>query len=227
MINLIVRSAILYVVVVAVMRLMGKRQIGEMQPFELVISIMLAELAAIPLEDVGVPLFKGLIPIITLAFLHTVFSLLSLKSQKLRRLLCGTPVILIRDGNIQQQEMRSNQINLNDLLEQLRAKDILDPADVAYAILETNGQLSVFPKAGKKPATDGDVQANSPPVKLPIPLVMDGRTLSHNLPLIGQDEEWLIHSLKKAGYTDQNVFFAYMDAEGNLQIIPRKEEQAG
>lgn len=223
MINIIIRSALLYIIVVLVMRLMGKRQIGELQPYELVISIMIAELASIPMEDVGVPIFKGLIPIFTLAFLHAVLSLLVLKSQKMRRLICGTPVILIRDGKIQQKDMGKIMINLSDLVEQLRVKDIIDPGDAAYAILETNGQLSVFPKAGKKPATDGDLHINAPPVTLPIPLVMDGRIMQHNLPLVNQNREWLVRSCRHNGYEVSGVFFAYMDAQGTLQIIPREE----
>lgn len=222
MINIVIRSAVLYIIVVLVMRLMGKRQIGELQPFELVITIMIAELAAIPMEDVGVPIFKGLIPIFTLAFLHAVLSILVLKSQKMRRLICGTPVVLIRDGRIQQKEMRHVLINLSDLMEQLRVKDIIDPGDAAYAILETNGQLSVFPKAGKKPATDGDVGASSPPVTLPVPLIMDGRVIRHNLGLLNQNDEWLAQSCQNSGYTVHNVFFAYMDTQNVLQIIPRE-----
>ena len=226
MVNIIIRSALLYIIVVLVMRLMGKRQIGELQPYELVISIMIAELASIPMEDVGVPIFKGLIPIFTLAFLHAVLSLLVLKSQKMRRLICGTPVVLIRDGKIQQQEMGAIMINLSDLIEQLRVKNIIDPGDAAYAILETNGQLSVFPKAGKKPVTDGDLDVNSPPVKLPIPLIMDGRVMEHNLPLVKQNMDWLIAACRHNGYEVQGVFFAYMDAENTLQIIPREDMTA-
>ena len=223
MVNIIIRSALLYIIVVLVMRLMGKRQIGELQPYELVISIMIAELASIPMEDVGVPIFKGLIPIFTLAFLHAVLSFMVLKSQKMRRLICGTPVVLIRDGNIQQREMGKIMINLSDLVEQLRVKDILDPADAAYAILETNGQLSVFPKAGKKPATDGDLNIDSPPVTLPVPLIMDGRIMQHNLPLVNQNRNWLVDSCRHNGFEVEGVFFAYMDTQGALQIIPRED----
>lgn len=223
MLNIIIRSAILYILVVIVMRLMGKRQIGQLQPYELVITIMIAELASIPMEDVGVPIYKGLVPIFTLAFLHAVLSVALLKSQKMRRVVCGTPVILIRDGKMQQREMGDILINLNDLIEQLRVKSILDPADVAFAVLETNGQLSVFPKAGKRPVTDGDLNLNSPPVTLPVPLIMDGRVMRHNLGLIRQSDDWLAQSVQQSGYSIHNVFFAYMDAQNTLTIIPRED----
>ena len=226
MVNIIIRSALLYIIVVLVMRLMGKRQIGELQPYELVISIMIAELASIPMEDVGVPLFKGLIPIFTLAFLHAVLSLMVLKNQKMRRLICGTPVVLIRDGKIQQREMGKIMINLSDLVEQLRVKNTLDPGDAAFAILETNGQLSVFPKAGKKPATDGDLNVNSPPVTLPVPLIMDGRVMQHNLPLLNQNLDWLVGACRQNGHEINGVFFAYIDTQGALQIIPREEQSS-
>jgi uncharacterized membrane protein YcaP (DUF421 family) len=146
----IVRTIILYLIIVLVLRLMGKRQIGQLQPFELVIILMISELAAIPSQDTGIPLIAGLLPVLVLLLLGVTISQISLKSEKARAVICGTPTVLIDKGYILEDQLRKLRYNLSDLLEQLRVKNVPDIADVEYAILETNGQLSVIPKSMKR-----------------------------------------------------------------------------
>lgn len=224
MLNVFFRSLILYVVVVLVIRVMGKRQVGELQPFELVIAIMIADLASIPADDVGIPLIRGLVPIFALVFAQVTISYLSLKSERIRSIVGGSPSIIIENGVIQQKTMEHLRINLNDLLEQLRSKDVANVDDVEFAILETNGNLSVFPKSDKKPATLEDLQIQTKPEDIPITLVMDGHIMHKNLKKSGQDINWLITQMKNQGLDRKNVFFAYLDTQRNLKIIAKQKE---
>jgi len=148
---IVVRTLILYILVVIIMRIMGKRQIGQLQPFELVIAIMISELAAVPMQDKRIPLINGIIPILTLLFAQITFSFIGLKSTRARAIICGRPSILIQNGKINEAELRKEMYSVNDLLEQLRIKNIYNIADVEFALLETNGQLSVIPKSQKGP----------------------------------------------------------------------------
>ncbi|NLJ41320.1 MAG: DUF421 domain-containing protein [Clostridiales bacterium] len=223
MLNVFFRSLLLYAVVVFVVRIMGKRQIGQMQPFELVIAIMIAELASIPADDVGIPLVKGLVPIFALAFAQVTISFLSLKSERFRGFVGGSPDILIENGIIQQKNMKRLRININDLLEQIRSKDVANVDDVEFAILETNGNLSVFPKSDKKTVTLEDLEIQGKPEDIPITLIMDGRIMHHNLKRAGQDIDWLISQVKEAGLESKDVFFAYLDTQRQLQITARQK----
>ena len=153
----IFRTIILFIVVVIGLRLMGKKQIGQLQPYELVIVIMLSALAAIPMQDTGISLFTGLFPIITLLLVEVALSYLSLKSERARGIICGTPSVLIENGKIVEQELKRLRYNINDLLEQLRAKNMSNIADIEFAILETSGQLSVIPKSQKRPVVPADL----------------------------------------------------------------------
>lgn len=226
MLNIFFRSLILYAIVVLVVRVMGKRQVGQLQPFELVIAIMIAELASIPADDVGIPLVKGLVPIFALAFAQITISFLSLKSEKFRALVGGSPSILIENGVIEQKKLEQLRINLNDLLEQLRSKNIANIDDVEFAILETNGNLSVFPKSDKKNATLEDLNIQGKPEDIPMTLVMDGQIMHNNLKKTGQDLSWLLNQIKALGLDRQSVFFAYLDTQNELKVIAKQKEQA-
>jgi uncharacterized membrane protein YcaP (DUF421 family) len=153
---------------------MGKHQIGQLQPYELVITILISELAAVPMQDTDIPLINGIIPILTLLLIQITLSLLSLKSAKARRIICGGPSILIENGKIQQPELTKLRYNIIDLLEQLRLKDIPNIADVEYAILETSGKLSVIPKSQKRPVNPEDLKITTLYEGLPISLIIDG-----------------------------------------------------
>lgn len=226
MLNIFFRSLILYGIVVLIVRVMGKRQIGQLQPFELVIAIMLADLASAPVDDVGVPLIKGVVPIFALAFAQIIISFLSLKSERFRTLIGGSPSILIENGVLQQKKLEQLRINLNDLLEQLRSQNIANIDDVEFAILETNGNLSVFPKVDKKAPTLEDLNIQGKPESIPVTLIMDGQIMYKNLKKAGQDLNWLLGQIKNLGLDRKSVFFAYLDTQNQLKVIAKQKERA-
>ena len=226
MLNIFFRSLILYGIVVLVVRVMGKRQIGQLQPFELVIAIMLADLASAPVDDVGVPLIKGVVPIFALAFAQIIISFLLLKSERFRTLIGGSPSILIENGVLQQKKLEQLRINLNDLLEQLRSQNIANIDDVEFAILETNGNLSVFPKVDKKAPTLEDLNIQGKPESIPVTLIMDGQIMYKNLKKAGQDLNWLLGQIKNLGLDRKSVFFAYLDTQNQLKVIAKQKERA-
>lgn len=213
------RTIILYLIIVLVLRVMGKRQIGQLQPFELVIILMISELAVIPSQDPGIPLIAGLFPVLMLLLLGLAISEIALKSEKARGFICGTPTILINKGQIMEGELRKLRYNLSDLLEQLRAKNTPNIADVDYAILETNGQLSVIPKTDKRPVNPHDLNLNIPGEGLPLALIMDGELQKKNLEKSGVDITWLEKEIKKAHIPNmKRVFFASIDSQQKLFI---------
>lgn len=212
-----IRALLLYTVVVVVMRMMGKRQVAQMQPFELVIMIMIADLAATPMEDMDIPLVNGIIPIIALLSIQVLISYFSLKSEKFRDFICGKPSILIHKGRIDQAEMHRLRINVNDLLEALRNKDYFNISDVEYAILETNGQMSIVPKADKRPVETADLGIMVEDEELPVTLIMDGKLHDNKLRKAGHDEKWLMDQLKKQNIDDvKNVFIAFLSSDGSF-----------
>ncbi|MEW6622718.1 MAG: DUF421 domain-containing protein [Bacillota bacterium] len=220
------RTIILFLLVMIVIRLMGKRQIGELQPFELVLAIMIAELATVPMEDKEIPLINGIIPILTLLLVQVGISIISLKSLRLRALMSGTPSIVIENGKIREDELRKLRYNLTDLLEQLRLKNFPNISDVEYAILETSGELSVIPKSQKRPLNAADLQIPTKYEGLPLPLIMDGKIISHNLVKFRLDLKWLKDELNKFGIVGpQEVLLASLDTEGRLYI--QKKGQKG
>lgn len=217
MLLLIIRTAILYLAVVLAMKAMGKRQVGQLQPFELVVVITISAMAAIAMEDIGVPLINSIIPIITVMVLQVALSLINLKSEKARGVICGKPSIVVENGKIVEEELRRLRYNVNDLLEQMRAKNYFNIADVEYAILETNGQLSVIPKSQKRTVQPEDLQIQTKYEGLPTTLIIDGRVNYDNLKKINLDENWLKTELSKFGINDiKKVFFASLDTLGNL-----------
>lgn len=228
MLILPVRAAILYLLVVLIVRIMGKHQIGQLQPFELVITIMISELAAVPMQDTDIPLINGIIPILTLLFIQISLSLLSLKSETARKIICGGPSILIENGKIVQSELTKLRYNLNDLLEQLRLKNFPNIADVEYAILETSGKLSIIPKSQKRPVNPEDLQIQTPYEGLPITLIVDGSLKRQNLIRAKLTEEWLRNELGKFGLNQWNqVFLASLDTTGKLYIQPNERGRQG
>lgn len=217
MIIVIMRSVILYVVVLIVMRIMGKRQIGQLQPFELVITIIISELAAVPMQDTGIPLLYGIVPILILMTAQILLSFISLKSVKARAFICGRPSILIEDGIIMERELSRLYFNINDLLEQLRVKGYPDIKDVEFAILETEGQLSVIPKSAKRPVTPQDLSLNTEQEKLPITLIIDGTMIRENLIIARISENDLKNALDKHGILSYDqVLFAGLDSSGKF-----------
>lgn len=212
-----IRTVILYTIIVIAMRIMGKRQIGEMQPFELVIAILIADLAAVPMQNAGIPLLNGITPIFTLILAQLTLSYLTLKSEKVRSIVCGTPRILIENGKILEKEMRISRCNLNDLLEQLRLNNISNVNDVEFAILETCGQISVIPKSQKRALTPEDLSLTTPYEGLPVTLVMDGKVNYKNLKKTNLDAYWLKNYFREIGVKDiKSVFIASLDSNGKI-----------
>ena len=212
MITAFIRTVILYFVITIGLRLMGKRQIGELEPTELVITLLISDLASVPMQDFGVPLLDGLVPIAALLSLSMLASYFNLKSIRFRNLICGEPAILIQNGKVSQKAMAKNRFTLDELLEQLRSQGIFDLSCVKYAILETDGQLSVLPYTREQSET------------LPTLIVNDGRLMEKNLKHCGLDETWLHHALKRhKANSVKDVFFLSVDELGNVVLIPREE----
>lgn len=217
MLIVFVRTIILYFLVVVVMRIMGKRQIGQLQPFELVVAIMISELAAVPMQDTAIPLINGIIPILTLLIAQMLLSFISMLSVRARGVICGTPSVLIENGKINECNLRKEMYTLNDLLEQLRNSNIHNITDVEFAILETNGQLSVIPKSQKRPINAEDLNISTKYEGLPLDLIIDGRIIVKNLKKANLDVNWLKNELKNFGINNLNdVLFASLDTSGNL-----------
>ena len=186
-----VRTVILYLVLIFAVRLMGKRQIGEMEPAEFVVTMLVANLASIPMQDGAIPLYSGLVPILTVLAMELVLSGLTLRSVRLRRLLCGKPVILIDNGKLIQQNLRRTRVTLDELAGHLREKDVLDIRAVQYAILETDGKLSVFPFPKERPASAKDAGITVSQRAMPVTVIADGWLSREDLTRIGKDEAWL------------------------------------
>ena len=218
-----IRTIILYSVLIAVVRMMGKRQIGQMEPSEFVVTMLVANLASIPMQDGGIPLFSGVVPIVTVLGMELVLSAFSMKSVFCRKLLCGKPVILIENGNIIQKNLKRTRVTLDELTGHLREKDVLDPRAVQYAILETNGNLSVFPYPKEKPASAKDAGIKVRKQALPITLISDGKLLRDNLLVAQKDENWLRRRLEERQATVRTTWLLTVDGNDSI-IFYRKEE---
>lgn len=230
-----IRTAILYSLVVIVMRLMGKRQIGELQPYEFVITIMISDLAALPMQDTKFPLLLGIIPIITLLLMKTLLSQLQLKSQFARKIIDGEPTILIFKGKINFLGIKKQQINIDELMEEIRLSGYFDLNEIQYAILENNGQLSILPTSqsssgGGTQKSDSDTSVSTPAKKdsssssshqepmLPKILVMDGKVNKNALTTLGKDEEWVKKVLRNHNiHSIKDVLLALYDTKGKFQ----------
>ena len=212
MITAFIRTVILYFVITIGLRLMGKRQIGELEPTELVITLLISDLASVPMQDFGVPLLDGLVPIAVLLSLSMLVSYFNLKSIRFRNLVCGEPAILIQNGKVSQKAMAENRFTLDELLEQLRSQGIFDLAAVKYAILETDGQLSVLPYAREQSEA------------LPTLIINDGRLMEKNLRHRGLNDIWLNRALQLHKISSvKDVFFLSVDDAGNILLIPRED----
>ncbi|RBP39542.1 DUF421 domain-containing protein [Garciella nitratireducens] len=224
MLIVFIRVVILYISVLLGLRMMGKRQIGEMQPFELVITIMISELAAIPIENTGIPLLNGMIPIFTLLFLEGLFSVLMLKSNKFRNFIDGTPSIIMDKGKLIYKELKNQRIAVEDLFEELRIAGYPDLHEIEYVILETDGELTIIPKAENKAVTLKDMNIVSPPVEIPILLIVDGVRDQKNMKKINCDNQWLDDQIKAQGFNnDKEILIAYLDSQRQFHIQGKNE----
>lgn len=219
MLVFVARTLVLYFIVVISMRVMGKRQIGEMQPSELVIAIMISDLASVPMQSVDIPLIAGVVPVLTLIVTEIFMSYAGLKSRVLRRIITGEPSIIIYDGHVNEKELRKLRFNLNDLLEQLRINNTPNIADIEVAVLETNGQISIIPKKEARGVTVKDLGIkNADREQLPCMLISDGKLIKKELLRSKKNEEWLLGELKKKKTDIKNVFIASYDKNDGLFI---------
>lgn len=219
------RTVFLYIILILTIRLMGKRQIGEMEPSEFVVTMLLANLAAVPMQDNAIPLSSGLVPILTVLGIELILSVLTLCSIRARKLFCGKPVILIADGQILSENIRKTRVNLDEVTEHLREKDIFDLSTVKYAILETNGQISTMLYAKDRPANAKDASIQVKDSELPYTIVTLGRVLQENLALCSRDEHWLHGQLQQRNCPLQDVVLMTVDRSGNVYFA-RKEAEA-
>ena len=214
MVILFFRSIILYLLVFVVIRMTGKRQLSDLQPFDLIITLLLAELASGPAANMGIPLLYGIVPILALFLSHQAVSLLSLKWMGFRHLLCGRPLLLVNRGVVNEQALKDARYTLNDLMEQVRSKDIFDLADVNYAILETNGDLSILPKGAKQAPAYEDLSLQPPDTTPPFLLVQDGKVHKEAMRQAGLSMPWLNSQLKRANIPCvKHVLFAFLSGD--------------
>lgn len=224
MLVVFMRALILYTVVVIVMRIMGKQQVAQLQPYELAVALMIADLGAVPMQNTGIPLITGIVPILTLLMAQVLISYLSLKSELVRRMVCGTPSILISKGKINEKELFKERYNVNDLLEQLRSMGYYNIADVEFAILETNGTLSVIPKSDKRPINPGDLNLKPQYEGLPIPIIIDGNINETNMKEANVDMNWLKAQLAMFDVESiDEVLLASVDAQKKLYVTKKKD----
>ena len=210
------RAIFLYIVVLIVMRLMGKREIGQMQPFELAISIMIADLAATPMAETGIPISNGIVPILGLLVMHLVISTLNIKSTKAREIICGKPSILIYRGKINEENLKKERFTINELEERLRGNNIFNLGDVEYAILETSGQVTVIPKPEKRNTIPEDFNIVPEYEGIPYDLVIDGKIMSQNLKEIGKNYNWLKKQTDKFNIKPEDALIVTLDGKGQI-----------
>lgn len=216
------RAIVLYIFVLIVMRLMGKREIGQLQPFELAISIMIADLATIPMTDIGIPISNGIIPILGLLVMHLLISVINIKSIRAREIICGKPSILIYRGKIDEKILKKERFTINELEERLRGKDIVNLGDVEYAILETSGEVTVIKKPEKRGTIPEDFNIVPDYEGIPYDLVVDGKVMNQNLKKIGKNYNWLVKQTEKFNIRPEEALVVTFDGKG--QIFCQKSE---
>ena len=211
-----IRVIILYILVLIIMRLMGKREIGQLQPFELAIAIMIADLASIPMSDSGIPITNGIIPILGLLVMHLIISIINMKSIKGRGIICGKPSILIYRGRIDEKVLKKERFTINELEERLRGNNIVNIGDVEYAILETNGQVTVIQKPDKRNTIPADFNIQPEYEGIPYDLVIDGKIMYDNLKQIGKNYEWLRKQVNKFNIKPEEALLVTLDGKGQM-----------
>lgn len=210
------RAILLYTIVLIVMRLMGKREIGQLQPFELAISIMIADLASIPMTDTGVPISNGIIPILGLLVMHLLISVINLKSIKAREIICGKPRILIYRGRIDEKALKKERFTINELEERLRGNNVVNLGDVEYAILETSGNITVIQKPEKRNTIPEDFNIVPDYEGISYDLVVDGKIMDKNLKKLGKNYQWLKNQVAKFNIRPEEALVVTIDGKGQI-----------
>ncbi len=218
-----VRTVILYFAILISMRIMGKRQLGEMEISEFIVAALIADLAATPLQDIGIPLLNGLVPIIIMFCFEIIIAGLNMRSVKLRKLTYGRPEIIIRNGRIIREAMHKNRFTLDELMQELRAQGLTDTAQVEYAVLETNGQLSIILKSGDQPVTASQMGVVGDDVSYAHIIINEGRILDNNLELLGRDRRWLSNELKRQNLRSADEVYILTLSENGSVFCQAKE----
>ena len=217
------RTVVLYLVLILSIRLMGKRQIGQMEASEFVVTMLVANLASIPMQDSGIPLYSGLLPILVVLGMELMLSGLILRSVLIRRFFCGKPVILIDNGKILRDNLRKTRVTLDELMGHLRQKEVLDISTVQFAILETDGSLSVFPYPKDRPATAREAGVKADRQYLPVTVIEDGYVFQNNLAVAGRNRIWLEKELKTRGVSARDTLLMTVDSRGSILWLGREE----
>lgn len=218
-----IRAITLYIIVIFSVRLMGKRQIGELQPSELVITILVSNIATLPLEDLNIPLSMGIIPILSLVCFEVVMSWITLKSKKIRHIVSGCPKIIIHDGNVDQNVMKELRFSVDDLMTALRGQNVFDISEVQFAVVETNGNVSVYQKQPFRNITNIDMNIPGKSFDPPAIIVSDGKLVSQGLEFTGLKKEWLYKLLERKSLTVKDVFVLTADKNGDYTLIRKKD----
>ena len=218
MIISLIRAIILYTLIIFAIRLMGKRQIGELQPGELAITILISNIAVLPIENIDVPLILGAVPILTLVCFELLLSVLSMKSSKLRTILSGKPIFVIENGKINQKAINSLRFTIDDLTEGLRSCEVFDISEVAYAIVETNGTMSVVKKFQSQNVTAKMLKLENQQTTIPMVIISDGKIVEDNLKEMGLTNKWLFNKLKEENLKANNIFIMTADKTKNTFI---------
>lgn len=220
-----IRTIILYIIVLVVMRFMGKREIGQLQPFELAISIMIADLATLPMAEPGIQISNGIIPILGLLVMHIIISLINMKSVKMREIICGKPSILIFRGRIDEKALRRERFTINELEERLRGQNIFNISDVEYAILETSGQVTVIQKPNKRTTIPEDFGIEPQYQGIAYDLIVDGKIMKENLQKLDKDYNWLVKQVEPFGIMPEEALVATIDASGNFYCQEKENKK--
>lgn len=221
MTTILIRAMVLYLLLVVTMRAMGKRQLGQFQPYEFVMVMLIANLIATPMSDVSTPLLHGVLPVAALYTVHALITLLCLRSDRLRALISGKPSIIISRGVIQQKELRRLCLTVSDLMEGLRTAGILDPAEVGTAVMEANGTITAFPASGRRPVNTQEMNVQPGYEGMPMILIMDGRVQVHNMSAARMEEARLMQLLAGRGLDRKAVFLCSVDTQGRMTVQDR------
>lgn len=225
MLTSLLRGVIIYVIIFLIFKLMGKRQLGQLQPFEFIVTLIIADLATIPMSEINVPLLHGVVPLVTIALIHFLIGFLSRKSMKLRQIFNGKPIIVVSPNGVEYDALKQLNMDFNDLSEALREMNVFSFDEVQYAIIETNGQITVLPNAENAPLTATDFKIKKEESALPIMLICDGRKIEENMTIAKIDEKLLSEQIKKAGaFKFKDVLIATIDNNGKMYVQVRNKK---
>ena len=220
-----IRGIIIYAIVFLIFRLMGKRQLGQLQPFEFVITLIIADLATIPMAEINIPIVHGVVPLVTISIIHFLIGFLSRKSIKLRRMFNGKPIIVINPNGVDYNELKRLNMDFNDLYEALRECNYFSVDQVQYAIIETNGKMTVLPNAENSPLTSNDLQIKKEKSALPLMLVCDGKILKDNMQIAHVDKNFLTKQIKKVNAKSvQDILLCTIDNNGKIFVHAKNQK---